>query len=317
MLKILLIGYGILAESLLRGIVETDHIVVGFLSWDRRRQLNRFQQKLFPDTLELLRRKHNIHAIDLKRTNSYSFIEKATALEPDIILVGSWGEIFKQPVIDIPTRYCINCHPSLLPKHRGSNPYSSVILQGEKETGVTFHQIDEDIDTGHIIMQEKILIDHNDTGEIIRYKCCMKAKQMVPALLDNIYNNKVSLIPQNHAVASYYPRIKASDGAIKWDKSAQQIHDQIRGLIPWVTSYAVYNSKIVLIGKSTIVDIEPTDAPPGTVLKVIDLSVIVSTSTRSKGLLLEDLSIFGLNSFISKRLLKISLKVGKVFTDAM
>lgn len=249
MLKILLIGYGILAESLLRGIIGTEHKVVGLYSWDRRKKLSPLSRYFNVDTLDELRKKAKILPIEVPSVNGYEFVEVANQLKPDVILVGSWGEILKQHIIDIPTKYCINCHPSLLPKHRGSNPYVSVLKEGEYSTGVSFHLMDEGIDTGDIIKQGEVLIDPNDTGETIRFKCCEKARQLVPELLNDIENDRIYPQKQDHSSASYFPRIKASDGAIKWNKSAEHIHNNIRGLYPWIKSYTMLKGRLLIVKK--------------------------------------------------------------------
>lgn len=317
MLRIILIGYGEIAEALLRGILTTDHKVVGFLSWDRRKNLSRLSKLFFPDELEKLRRKARISALDVASVNSFEFISVASKLEPDIILIGSWGEILKNFAIEVPRKLCINCHPSYLPEHRGSNPYASAIVMGEEYTGVTFHEVDEGIDTGQIILQKKVPIDINDTGDSLRDKCAIAAEKMVPALLESIDNNSYTLTKQDEARASYYPRLKVTDGAIKWEQPAEKIHNIIRGLSPWIKAYVLYKANILLIGRSELVNIKETKLQSGTILEVMPDGVIVSTSTPGKGLFLNDLTIFGLSKAPSKILLKRMLVPGALFQNPL
>lgn len=317
MLKVLLIGYGVLGESLLSGILTSKHQVVGLLSWDRRKTTTRISNTFFPDNIEKLRRKYKIKAIDVEDVNSFEFIKIAKSLDPDILLIGSWGQILKKHVIDIPNKYCINCHPSYLPKHRGSNPYSSSIIAGESFTGVTFHEVDENIDTGRIILQEKIPISENNTGESIRTKCGEVAKNLIVKLLDDIENNNITLTPQDESIASYYPRLKAEDGAVKWGRSAQEIHNQIRGLHPWIYSYATYKNKLLLIETSHIVNKGFSETEPGTIIEITDDGIIVSTKTPGKALFLGGLQIFGVNKLLSKMLLNKEITVGERLKDAL
>lgn len=317
MLRILLIGYGELAKALLEGLLSTKHEIVGLLSWDRRKHFSRFTYNLWPDSLERLRRKAQVPALDVDSANGYKFVQIASSLEPDIILVGSWGEILKRHIIDLPKKYCINCHPSFLPFHRGSNPYASVIVQGEKFTGVTFHEIDESIDTGRIIMQQKFLTNIADTGESIRRKCAELAGSMVPTLLDDIENDRVQPKEQDNRIATYFPRIKVEDGSIDWSKPAEVINNQIRGLYPWIFCYTTYKNKFIIVKKCRLVDIEESTCEPGIILKVLDNSVLVSTSTIGKGLLLSNLEIFGLSQFFSNFYLKKLLQPNERFKNAL
>lgn len=304
MLRILLVGYGILVESLLKGILNTEHKVVGLYSWDNRKKTSPILRYFKTNSLDLLRKNAGILSIELPSVNGYDFVEIANELQPDVILVGSWGEILQKHIIDLPSMYCINCHPSLLPKHRGSNPYASVLKEGETTTGVTFHLIDEGIDTGDIIRQGMISIDQNDTGETIRYKCCQKAQEILPQLLDDIYNNKIYQQKQDNNASTYYRRLRASDGAINWKMPVYNIHNCIRGLYPWIKSYTMLNGRLIIVNKSQIVDISDTNYDPGTIIDVFDNSVIVKTITENKGILLSGLTIFGISEFISKIYLK-------------
>jgi methionyl-tRNA formyltransferase len=317
MLKIILVGYGELAAALLSGILSTDNQIQGLLSWNRRKKMSRITYHLFPDELEKLRRKNNVKAIDVQNINSYEFVRIATDLKPDIIMVGSWGQILKKHIIEIPSKYCINCHPSYLPYHRGSNPYASAIVYGESFTGVTFHEINEEIDAGNIILQEKIPIEIDDTGNTLRYKCAEVAKKLVIRLLEDIQNNRAIPIPQDHSKATYYPRLKASDGAIDWYQSVEAIHNKIRGLSPWVFAFALYQNKVILIKKSQMIDKNTDKKEPGTILEVREDGIIVSTTDTTKALLLSEIEIFGLNLFFSKVYLKKHFKPGQKLTNAL
>lgn len=317
MLKVILIGYGELGKALLEGLLETEHQVVGILSWSRREGLNRSGGSGWRDGLEGLRRKYKIPSIDVKSVNSFEFIEKSTLLEPDIILVGSWGEIFKNFVFSIPKIGFFNCHPSLLPKHRGSNPYASTIIHGEKETGVSFHAIDEGIDTGAVYFQGSFPILTSDTGKTIRLKCAEKAKQLVPEFLELIDSGKASPIEQVEEEASYFPRIKAIDGAINWEDSAEKIHNQVRGLYPWVCSYTVYKKQMVTFRSSKLRTIQEHPVSRGQIIQVHKDSVLVGTSTPGVGLLLGGINIVHMNRLLSRFMLRKILSVGEQFTNAL
>lgn len=298
-MKIILIGYGHLSEALLKGILKTNHEVVGLISWRRRFQADRWTNTLFPDGLEKIRRKAKIPEINVKKVNSFEFVEIASSLKPDIILVGSWGEILKQYVIDIPEILSINCHPSYLPAHRGCNPYTSVLLQNEEYTGVTFHEIDTGIDTGRIITQKKIPLNIIDNGETVRLKCANAAENLVVELLERIENNTYTLTEQNSQKASYYKRNKVENGAISWQDDAITIHNKIRGLYPWIKSYTFLKDKLILVKSSEIVELDNTNYLPGEIISKSGNSAIVNTINKDKAIKLNNLKVFGLNYFLS------------------
>jgi methionyl-tRNA formyltransferase len=197
MLKVVILGYGELTQSIVLGILESGHKLEAVFRWEKRRP-NKFyaflRDTFFPDPLLSIMRTHNIRDINAKYTNSERFRQEIQKLAPDVIIVGSWGEILKQETIDLPKVACINCHPSLLPAHRGSNPYVSAIMAGEKTTGVTFHLMMPKIDAGDILLQEQVEIADNDNAGSLKKKCSFTAKQMVPALLNKL--ERAELVPE-------------------------------------------------------------------------------------------------------------------------
>jgi methionyl-tRNA formyltransferase len=210
MLKVLLIGYGEMLSSVMLGVLESEHKLVGVLRWEKSKE-NRFLyffKKLFkPDKILALINSYKIHEIDVKRANGEEFKKQAVKLNPDVIIVSSWGEIFTKDIIMIPSVAFVNCHPSLLPKHRGSNPYSSVIIAGEDKTGVTFHLVDEGIDTGHILLQKEVIISNDDNADTLRSKCAYAARAGVKELLQELDTTVIIPVKQDESKSSYYPRL--------------------------------------------------------------------------------------------------------------
>jgi methionyl-tRNA formyltransferase len=139
--------------------------------------------------------------------NKKSFIDKVRASQFDLILVASCAEILKKDIIELPRFGCVNCHPSLLPKYRGPNPFFWVLLNREKETGVTFHYINEDIDGGDIILQHKIQITPQDNEESLISKCASLAHSMTQEVLEIIKDDTARRYPQQEKLATYYPNL--------------------------------------------------------------------------------------------------------------
>ncbi len=288
MLKVVVLGYGDLAQSIILGILNSRHRIVGALRW----QKNFLKDTLVPDGLFTLVKANNIREVKAKRANTKQFIKEMQKLEPDVIIVGSWGEIIKKEIIDLPKVAFINSHPSLLPKHRGSNPYSSVIRHGETETGMTFHLMDEGIDTGSILMQEKIPVTEEDTAGSLRLKCALNAKNMVVPLLDGLEKGEIIPKKQNNDEASYYPNFRDEDIMINWNNSAEFINRQIRALLPNMVCFTGYKKVFLAVNQSEIVKIGTSYSLPGTILEKNGNNLLVSTSDRDKAVLLKNAGVF-------------------------
>ena len=314
MLKVVLIGYGELAQSLLIGMLESRHKVVGVLRWEQERPnkpIAFLRDTFIPDGLTSIIRAENIHEIKAKKVNSKKFIKIIKKLAPDVILVGSWGEIIKKEIINLPKVAFINCHPSLLPAHRGSNPYASAIKNGETKAGITFHLMNEGIDTGEILLQKDVNISEEDTGGSLRNKCAFAAKNAVSELLDRL--EKAELIPkkQDESKASYFPRLNPHDAKINWKKPATQLHNNIRALLPWIKSYTLHEDTFLYIRSTKVVELKTDVATPGKIIAKKGENLIISTADANKAILAKNIEAYGfLSKLWSKHYINKKIRVG-------
>lgn len=296
MLKVILVGYDELASSLMLGIIESKHELIGILRWEKTKE-NKFVSVLkdifWPDKFGTLIKAYKINEIKAKSLNSPDFIKKALKLHPDVIIVGSWGEILKKKTIILPKIACINCHPSLLPKHRGSNPYRSVIKEGETKTGITFHLINEGIDTGPILIQKEINISDNDTGGSLRTKCSFKARETIKELLDGLENARFLPQKQDEKNSSHFPGIKNKDIYINWNDSPQDIYNQIRALNPWAKCYIQYKNQFLTMESSKIIDLKKPVEKPGKIIAKKTNKLLISTIDPYKAILLKNVIAYG------------------------
>lgn len=300
MLKIVLLGHGELAQSILIGIMKSRHKLVGVLRWNKgkySRPIELLRDIFIPDNLTSIIKANNIYEVKADKANSQKFIKEMQKLAPDVIIVGSWGEILKKEIIKLPKVAAINCHPSLLPSHRGSNPYVSVIKNKETKTGVTFHLLDEGIDTGEILLQTEVGISENDTGGSLRNKCAFTAKETVLELLDKLENAELIPQKQDNSKASYFPVINPDDAAISWKKSAIDIHNEIRAFLPWIKSYTLHKNTFLFINSTKIIDLNINEKTPGIILNKTGKGLIISTGTPDKAILAENIEAYG---FLSK-----------------
>lgn len=272
-MRIVVVGYDKMFCNLILGSLESKNKVVGVFRHERVKIHPFwlfFKDIIAPGKDYSFIKSLNLREIKARSVNSNSFRKEILKLNPDIILVGSWSEKFKKPIIELPKIGTINCHPSLLPKYRGPNPYIRVIMNGESETGITFHLMDENLDTGPILMQKKISIlqgYNGDTGETLKNKCCSLAKTAVAELLTAMNNEMIIPTNQSAKDASYYPQICEKDILINFDKTSNEINRIIRALTPWQPAYIAHKNSFLQVGKVKFFENKTKYNKPGLILK--------------------------------------------------
>lgn len=204
-------------------------------------------------------------------------VEDLKALNPDIMVTCAFGQILSQEILDIAKHGVINVHASLLPKYRGSAPIQYSIINGDTETGVTIMQTGLEVDSGDILLQEKLAIDPEETaGELFDRLSIIGAKTIVSAL-DKIEKGEITPIPQDHDKATHVKMLKKEDGLIDFSKSAVEIKNLVRGLNPWPVAFTHYEGKTLKVFKA---DVSSDSGDVGVVLSTQD-GITVGTGNGS------------------------------------
>jgi len=198
--------------------------------------------------------KFRIPIVIMESVNSHSFMGWLKKEKIDLILIAGWEEILAKEIISIPALGCINCHPSLLPLYRGANPFYWVIINKEAYTGITYHYVNEAIDAGDIVYQDKVVINDSDTAGMLAEKCADTAARYIPTLLKSIASGKVTRLSQDVRKGSYYGNI--ADGLVDLNKSIGEVCNYIRALIPWVKPYIISNGRKIAVMQPEIVDVQ-------------------------------------------------------------
>lgn len=221
---------------------------------------------LTPPPVKLLAQEHGIPVFQpttLRDGTAYATLQ---ALQPDLIVVVAYGKILPQEILDLPQYGSINIHASLLPKLRGAAPIQWAILNGESETGVTAMQMDAGMDTGDILLQENLSIGENETaGELFGRLSALGAKAL-QCTLERLKRGTLTRSPQDNARATTAPILSKAVSPIDWTRSAQDIHNQIRGLSPWPVATTHIADKTLKIHASRIV-LGATSGQPGEILE--------------------------------------------------
>ncbi len=200
----------------------------------------------------------------LKIRSDESF-ELLTRLAPDAVVIIAYGQIIPARLLTIPRYGWINLHASLLPKYRGAAPIHWAIVNGENATGLTTMRIDIEMDTGDILLEHKMEIAPSETAPELALRMAEAGAPLIAATLQGLREGKILPRPQGHAAATYAPRLKREDGRIRWDLTASEIYNRIRGLAPWPGAFTTFRGQLCHIWGQPLP--EKTQAPPGSLLR--------------------------------------------------
>lgn len=184
---------------------------------------------------------------------SPDLLEKIKALKPDLFVVSSYGKMIPASWLKIPSRYALNVHPSLLPLYRGAAPINWPLLNNDKITGVSIAEVTENLDAGDIFYQTQITIrpDH-DSANLTAELAELSAKALESVFSEIDSKKQLSRKTQNDAASTYAQKLTKENGRIKWDKSAEEIFGQIRGLLPWPIAFTSLAGEPLQILKASI-----------------------------------------------------------------
>ena len=262
-MRIVFMGTPDFAVPCLEKLIDMGENVVGvFTQTDKpvgRKQI------LTPSDVKVCALAHNIPVFQPKTLRDGKSIEILEQLQPDLIVVTAYGKILPESIINYPRYGCINIHASLLPEYRGAAPIQWSIINGDKVTGVTSMQMDVGLDTGDIILQRKTEIGENETAGELFDRLKLIGAEVLEDTISLIKNGKIERIKQDDEKATYVTQLDKSFSPVDFNKSAQEIHNKVRGLNPWpVASFVMDNTRFKL-WETKVSD--KTDKQPGTVIK--------------------------------------------------
>jgi len=252
--KIVFMGTSYFAVPILKSLYQNGYPISAVYTQppkksNRGQKLNKSPVNLFSENLSLEVRTPKT----LKNNNQEElYLNK---LEPDLILVVSYGQIIPKNLLNIP-KYCfLNIHASLLPRWRGAGPIQRSIMNLDKETGISIMKINENLDEGPVCNQYSLKISEKINSEQLSEKLSLLAADKILDVLDNIYDGNIKFTDQDHSKATYAKKIKKIEGKIDWNENAKQIIGKINGLYPYPGAFFMFNGeryKILKAEKSQI-----------------------------------------------------------------
>lgn len=189
-----------------------------------------------------------------ERARDASFIEQLRTYQADVFVVVAYGQILPNEILTMPRYGCINVHASLLPKYRGASPIQWAVIDGCEYSGVTTMQMDEGIDTGGILLVEKVKLEPKETGGSLFDRLSGVGAKLLVKTLEAVEEGSLKPVKQDEALSTHVKMIPKSMGNIDFSMSATQIERLIRGLNPWPSAYTTLNGKMLKLWDADVYD---------------------------------------------------------------
>ena len=264
-MKIAYFGTPDFAVPTLEALVASRHEVVLVVSKPDK-PVGRHKVWTSPPVIEFARR-HELPCAQPKGLKGGRFDEILADCGADIAVVVAYGKLIPEDLLAVPPRGFVNLHPSLLPRHRGPSPIQWALVCGDRSTGVSTMQIDEGMDTGPILLQERLAIDDHDTAETLSSKLAEVGATLMVRTLDGLEDGNLEPRPQPGDGANVTPMLRRNFAKVDWSMPARQLVNRLRGFTPWPGLYTKFRGgRLKIFGLEEIRPAPAGDEEAGTVL---------------------------------------------------
>ena len=317
-IKLIFIGTAEFGVPVLETLMDDEKILLQVVTQpDRPRGRGK---KILPPPIKKAIMGKKVAVFQPENINEIDFVRKLEALEPDIILVVAYGQILSEKVLNFPKIGCINIHGSLLPKYRGAAPINRAIIDGEKETGITFISMNSKVDDGDMIAKFKIDIFPDETfGELSKRLSDLSAKTITKVLCD-FRNGKLSPIIQDRKQATYTKKMNKKDCEVDWKERSEKIYNQIRGTIPYPGAYTYYKGKKIKITQLRWISAEKKSTLshailPGTIIAIEKDGLMISTGDSGQIKIIQLIPAGGKEMSAGQFVNGYKIKIGNTFGE--
>ncbi len=276
-MRIVFMGTPDISVKTLERLIEEGHDIVGVVTQPDRPKGR--GNKISVSPVKEVALKHNLKIFQPEKASSPEFIAELENLNPDLIVVIAYGQILKKNLLEIPKYGCINVHVSLLPKLRGAAPINWAIINGDKKTGVTIMFMDEGLDTGDIIDVKEFELDNEITAGELHDWMMVEGAELLVKTVRNIESGNYTRTKQNDNESTYAPMMNRNLGHVDFSKSAEDIHNLVRGTIPWPGAWCESDYGKIKIWKTKVIN-QNSSKTVGEVIKVDKDGILVSCSDK-------------------------------------
>ncbi len=253
--------------TVLEGLLREGHSVVAV--YTRPDKPAGRGQRLISTPVKKLATERNIPVIQPVTLKSEAVVHALEELKADLFIVAAYGRILPKTVLSLPVHGCLNIHPSLLPCYRGASPVAFALLGGEQVSGVTIMLMDEGMDSGPILAQQKVDISADDTTGSLTDKLACVGAELLLETLPKWLSSEIKPQAQDNSQATYSRIINAGDGEIDWHLEVVEICRQIRAYNPWPGAYSWWSGKRLKIYSGTPFNMK-TSGQPGEVISLCE-----------------------------------------------
>ena len=261
-MNIIFMGTPEFAVPVLKSLLNSSHTVQAVVTvpdqWGGRNKTKRLESAVKEYAME-----HGMEILQPHKLSHSSFVSRVRELEPDVIVVVAFKKLPKL-IWSIPRYGTINLHASLLPAYRGAAPINHAIIQGESLTGMTTFFIDDQIDTGNILLQKEITIYEDDTAGDVYSRMMKSSGDLMVRTLQGIKNDTISPKPQNEEYTSSAPKVYFDENELDFEQPVKELYNLIRGMSPYPGTWTRYQDKILKIYFAVPVQL-PHNEKPGTI----------------------------------------------------
>lgn len=224
------------------------------------------KQEMIPSPVKAAALRLRLPVYQPERIRRAEALEHLRAIAPDVMVVVGYGQLIPQAVIDIPRLGIVNVHGSVLPELRGAAPIQWSVARGYEKTGVTTMCIDAGLDTGDVVDSWETEIGPEETALELNPRLAAAGAELLVKTLAGLAAGSAKKIPQDNDKATYAPILKKEDGRIDWRKPAKEIHNQVRGLLPWPGAHTVFRGQTLQIWRARMTD-RRWDLAPGSLIR--------------------------------------------------
>ena len=258
-MRILFMGTPDFAKVCFETLITSENEIVGVVTQPDKPKGRGYT--LMPPPVKVSALENGIPVYQPDTLRDEEFAKLLESLDPELIVVVAYGKILPKNVLDYPKYGCINVHGSLLPKYRGAAPIQRALIDGEKTTGITTMYMEEGLDTGDMIEMYEIAIRDDDNFETLHDKLADLGAYALMSTLKVIESGNVKRYKQDDSKSTYAKKIEKNDCLVDFTKSAESVHNLIRGTSPFPLSFAYLNGKMIKFVSSHLTDKTATQTP--------------------------------------------------------
>lgn len=256
------------AVPCLKALIDDKNEIVGVFTQPDKPKGRGYT--LTPPPVKVTALENNIDVFQPKTLKDGTALEILKRLNPEMIVVVAYGKILPKEIIDLTKYGCINIHASLLPEYRGAAPIQWAVLDGKKKTGVTAMYMDVGLDTGDMLMKSETEIGENETADELHDRLSVLGSELIVKVVHSAVDGTLIREKQDDSKSCYAKMLTKEMSKIDFTKSAQEVHNQVRGLNSWPSASALLNGKRIKIHRTLIAH---GKGEPGQVLSLNPLVV--------------------------------------------